>query len=243
MENDLFNKMHEVEAEHWWFVARRKIIESVIKKLDLGPSPHILDVGCGIGDNLALLSKYGDVVSMERDDNALSKARARNIGRVVKGEFPDEIAKDVSQENDLIVMLDVLEHIDDDSRCLAILKNWTMDNGKLLITVPAYQFLWTKHDDQHHHKRRYTVNKLKRVLSENGWYVEYISYFNTFLFPLALIYRIKQKIFPSAEMNDLGLPNKYINSLFEFIFALERNFIGTYLFPFGLSIIAIAQKK
>ena len=147
MENELFDEMYKVETQHWWFVARRKIIESLIQKLDLGQNPHILDAGCGNGDNLEMLSNYGDVVAMEREDNALARAKSRQIGKVVKGELPDNFPSDINKENDLIVLLDVLEHIDDDEKSLSMLKNWAKYNAALLITVPAYQFLWSSHDD------------------------------------------------------------------------------------------------
>jgi SAM-dependent methyltransferase len=242
MENELFDEMYEVEARHWWFVARRKIIDSVIKNLNLNNNSQIMDAGCGNGDNLGVLSKHGELVAIERDDNALTRAKARNIGSVVKGELPDNIPLSISKNNDLIVMLDVLEHIDDDEKSLYVLKNWANINGKLLITVPAYQFLWTKHDEQHHHKRRYTAKKLRKIVENNGWKVNYISYFNTFLFPLALVDRLKQKILSSSNGSQNKLPNKCINSFFEKVFSFESNVIGKYSFPFGLSIIVVAEK-
>ena len=107
----------------------------------------------GNGDNLEFLSKYGELVAIEREDNALARAKSRQIGKVVKGELPDNFPSDINKENDLIVLLDVLEHIDDDEKSLSILKNWAKNDATLLITVPAYQFLWTKHDELHHHKR------------------------------------------------------------------------------------------
>jgi SAM-dependent methyltransferase len=243
MENEIFDDMYKVETQHWWFVARRKIIENVIHKLKLKKGSSILDAGCGTGDNLAVLSKYGEVVAMERDSNAFQKAHSRGIGKVFKGELPNEIHEGIKKDNNLIVLLDVLEHIDDDSQSLSSLKNYLKDDGQILLTVPAYQFLWTIRDDQHHHKRRYTVNKLKELLETNGFKVTYISYFNTFLFPLALIERIKQKLFPSIEESDLKMPPKIINSIFEKIFSFESKLVGKMAFPFGLSIIGIAKKS
>lgn len=244
MENELFDDMYKVETQHWWFVARRKIIANVIRKLKLKTNSKILDVGCGNGDNLELLLDYGELVAIERDDNALARAQARHLGRVVKGDLPDNIPTDINinKDNDLIVMLDVLEHIDDDEKSLSVLTGWAKNNGSLLITVPAYQFLWTSHDDINHHKRRYTAKHLKRIIESNGWKVQYISYFNTFLFPLAFIDRIKQRIFPSSKFNELEMPNKYINIIFEKLFSLESYIIGKIAFPFGLSIIVVASK-
>ncbi len=242
MENELFDEMYKVETQHWWFVARRKIIESVIKKLDIDKGSHIMDAGCGNGDNLAFLSKYGDVVAMERDGNALEKAKVRDVGQVLKGELPDNIHADIRRDNDLLVLLDVLEHIDDDAGSLNALRDCVKESGNLVLTVPAYQFLWTQRDDQHHHKRRYTVKRLKELIENNGWKVDYISYFNTFLFPLALVERLKQKIIMSEEDSDLKMPPNLINVFFEKIFSFESRFIGNITFPFGLSIIVVAKK-
>lgn len=242
MENEIFDAMHKVETQHWWFVARRKIIESIIKNLDLGKNLQIMDAGCGNGDNLAFLSKYGDVVAMDTDDNALVNARARCIGKVLKGDLPDNLPKDIGKDNDLIVMLDVLEHIDDDAKSLVVLRDCIKESGKLIITVPAYQFLLSNHDKLHHHKRRYSVQYLKKIIESNGWKVDYISYFNTFLFPLALIDRIRQIVFPPTKDNVLNVPHKWINSFFERIFSFESKLIGQFIFPFGLSIMVVARK-
>jgi SAM-dependent methyltransferase len=243
MENELFDEMYKVETQHWWLVARRKIIASIIDTFGLGLDSKIMDAGCGNGDNLEFLSQYGELIAIERDDNALARAQSRQIGKVVKGELPDNFPSAINRENDLIVLLDVLEHINDDEKSLSILKNWAKSKGKLLITVPAYQFLWTKHDELHHHKRRYTVGQLKKIIENNGWYVNYISYFNSFLFPLALIARLKDKVFPPAKIDSLTLPNRFINHLFEKIFSLETIILRKFSFPFGLSIIVVAEKE
>ena len=242
MENELFDEMYKVETQHWWFVARRKIIASVIDTLGLGSNSKIMDAGWGNGDNLEFLSKYGELIAIERDDNALARAQSRQIGKVVKGELPDNFPSDINRENDLIVLLDVLEHIDDDEKSLSSLRNWAKSKGKLLITVPAYQFLWTRHDELHHHKRRYTVRQLKKIIENNGWKVNYISYFNSFLFPLALLDRLKDKVFPPSIIDGLSVPNRVINILFEKIFSLETCILGKVSFPFGLSIIVVAEK-
>ena len=130
MENELFDEMYKVETQHWWFVARRKIIASVIDTLGLGSNSKIMDAGCGNGDNLEFLSKYGELIAIERDDNALARAQSRQIGKVVKGELPDNFPSDINRENDLIVLLDVLEHIDDDEKSLSSLRNWAKRKGK-----------------------------------------------------------------------------------------------------------------
>lgn len=245
MEKKIFDVMYAVETQHWWFVARRKIIEKIIKSLNLKPDAQILDTGCGNGDNLELLGKYGEVVAIEKNEDAVSKAKSRLVGTVFKGDLPDNIPSEVDNNYDLIVMLDVLEHIEEDTRSLSELKNRLNDDGTLLITVPAYQFLWSRHDELHHHKRRYTINTLKAGLQRTGWEVKYVSYFNFFLFPLALIYRLVQNILPLSADGDttLKLPNRLANYIFERIFSLEARILGNFSFPFGLSIVVLATKE
>ena len=242
MEKKLFDEMYELETQHWWFVARRKIIEKIIKSLNLKPDALILDTGCGNGDNLELLGKYGEVVAIEKNEDAMSRAKSRQVGAVFKGDLPGNIPLEVHQNYDLIVMLDVLEHIEEDTKSLSELKKWLDEDGKLLITVPAYQFLWSQHDELHQHKRRYTINTLKIGLQKSGWKIKYISYFNFFLFPLALIIRSVQKLFPPSADAALKPPNKVLNYMFERIFSFEASVLGNFSFPFGLSIIVLATK-
>ena len=96
-----------------------------------------MDAGCGNGDNLEFLSKYGELIAIERDENALARAKSRQIGKVVKGELPDNFPSDINKENDLIVLLDVLEHIDDDEKSLSMLKNWAKNNAIIINHCPG----------------------------------------------------------------------------------------------------------
>jgi len=112
-------------------------------------------------------------------------------------------------------LFDVLEHIEEDCVSLSVLRDRVKKEGKLLLTVPAYQYLWSQHDVVHHHKRRYSVSHLRRLLKESGWMLNYISYFNTFLFSLDLIDRIKQKIMPSQKYNQLNVPSRWLNQLLQ----------------------------
>ena len=243
MEDRLYSKMLEVENHHWWFVARREIISKVVSQIKLKKDAKIVDMGCANGDNLKMLSQYGTVTALESMHDACLKAKNRNICDVFEDNLPNNIPHKINKDNNLIVMLDVLEHIEKDEEYLSELKNWIKDSGKLLITVPAYQFLWSKHDELHHHKRRYTSRQLKKILGNNGWEVKYISYFNFFLFPVALIERLKQKIFPSKVDTGLKMPNLFLNNILKNIFRLEKYFIGKLSFPFGLSIILLATMK
>ena len=243
MENEIFQKMLKLESSHWWFVARRKIIQKAINNLDLPRNIRILDAGCGNGDNLSLLSTFGDLVAFEKNEYALKTAKSKKIGEIYKAELPDKLPNTVKTNFDLIVLLDVLEHIDDDSKSLTTVRKLMNNKGIILITVPAFQWLWSEHDVIHHHKRRYSKSELREKLDSSGFRIKYISYFNTLLFPFALVERIGQKIFSPSNPEILELPNNKINFLLEKIFSLETIFMNKISLPFGLSLVAIAEKK
>ena len=243
MENKIFQKMLKLESSHWWFVARRKIIQRAINNLDLPRNIRILDAGCGNGDNLSLLSTFGDLVAFEKNEYALKTAKSKKIGEIYKAELPDKLPNTIKTNFDLIVLLDVLEHIDDDSKSLTTVRKLMNNKGIILITVPAFQWLWSEHDVIHHHKRRYSKSELREKLDSSGFRIKYISYFNTLLFPFALVERIGQKIFSPSNPEILELSNNKINFLLEKIFSLEAIFMNKISLPFGLSLVAIAEKK
>ena len=243
MENKIFQNMLKLESSHWWFVARRKIIQRAINNLDLPRNIRILDAGCGNGDNLSLLSTFGDLVAFEKNEYALKTAKSKKIGEIYKAELPDKLPNTIKTNFDLIVLLDVLEHIDDDSKSLTTVRKLMNNKGIILITVPAFQWLWSEHDVIHHHKRRYSKSELREKLDSSGFRIKYISYFNTLLFPFALVERIGQKIFSPSNPEILELPNNKINFLLEKIFSLETIFMNKISLPFGLSLVAIAEKK
>ena len=203
----------------------------------------ILDAGCGNGDNLSLLSTFGDLVAFEKNEYALKTAKSKKIGEIYKAELPDKLPNTIKTNFDLIVLLDVLEHIDDDSKSLTTVRKLMNNKGIILITVPAFQWLWSEHDVIHHHKRRYSKSELREKLDSSGFRIKYISYFNTLLFPFALVERIGQKIFSPSNPEILELPNNKINFLLEKIFSLEAIFMNKISLPFGLSLVAIAEKK
>ncbi len=240
MDKQIFEQMHRLEERHWWFVARRKIIARAIRCIGFSKDIKILDAGCGNGDNLSFLSGLGDVTALEKDPEALTRARARACAEVYQGYLPDNLPAELGHDFDLVALLDVLEHIDDDRGSLAKITGLIRADGKILITVPAYQWLWSEHDDRHHHKRRYSKKELTSVLNDSGLIVSHITYFNTLLFPLAVLERLKQKIRPGPP---LALPPPLLNACLERIFSLEERWIDKFPFPYGLSLLAVARKR
>jgi SAM-dependent methyltransferase len=214
----------------------QKILNQCISDKSSG---KVLEVGCGSGGNLDMLKQYGEIAAMELDDEARKLANSRNICSVKSGMLPNKIPFD--DKFDLICMLDVLEHIDDDLAALQSVKAKLSGSGKLLITVPAYNFLWSTHDVTHHHKRQYTKKDLSITLSELGLDVTYSTYFNTFLFPVIALIRFIKNILGNKGGSDENLPSNMINSILKKIFSSERAFLPNFFFPFGVSILLIAE--
>jgi SAM-dependent methyltransferase len=242
MERAVYDRMARNEATHWWFAGRRTLIECLIRQLHLpGAAARILEVGCGTGGNLPLLKTLGQVEAVECDAEARRIAELNTGVRIAQGELPDQISPPCDVY-DLVVLLDVLEHVDEDVRSLATLARALRPEGRILITVPALPWLWSAHDEAHHHKRRYTAASLGRTIDGAGLRVDGIGYFNFLLFPLALIMRTLKGILGIATPDD-ALPAPLVNQALSLVFSAERHLIGKVPMPIGLSVYAIASRR
>ena len=241
MQRLAYDEMNNNESIHWWFVGRRSILKNVLDNYYQDSRKNVLEVGCGSGGNLHMLKAYGEISAMELDDESRAVANSRKICNVMKGKLPDDIPFDSGF--DLVCMLDVLEHIDDDLAALHAIKKYLNINGELFITVPAYKFMWGRQDEASGHKRRYTKKLLTDVISEAGLSVKYATYFNTFLFPAIAAARILNKIIGNKSGSDISLPSKPVNNILKGIFSSENWFLPGIQFPFGVSILLIAEQK
>lgn len=242
MDREIYGRMREVEDRHWWFRGRRGIVTQMLEELGLPPNCAVLDAGCGTGGNLDLLSAFGPTTGMEADDEALAFASERR-GRavVVKGHLPDGMP-DFGHQFDLVVLLDVLEHIGPDSESLSALRTVMKPGAFVLITVPAFAFLWSKHDELHHHKRRYVKSSLQRVIAGAGLQTIRVTYFNTVLFPLIAAVRLKESLFPGSDtMRELTVPGAGINGILESVLRMESRLLHRMGLPFGVSLLAVAR--
>lgn len=246
MHEALFSQMRELEDKHWWFLGRRKIVESVIGHLDLDPTGSILDIGCGTGGNLAMLTQFGNVTGAEYDPQAAEIARGRQVAEIVPAGLPDDLPFEQDQFQ-LVTLLDVLEHIEDDQASLVTLGQFMRPGGYLVLTVPAFQFLWGEHDLEHHHKRRYRAVDLRERLHNAGLQLQWLSYYNSWLFPFVAAIRLFRKMLPPAENGsaigrELALPPAPVNWFLKSLFASERHWLGKATVPFGVSLIAVARR-
>jgi SAM-dependent methyltransferase len=240
MEPEFFNKLITLENDLWWYIVRRQIIEKALDFIKIHPKSDIFEVGCGNGGNLELLSRYGSLYAIEKDDKARKISNDRQIIDVQKGSLPDSIPFG-DKQFDLITLFDVLEHIDDDLGALKIIRNRIKDDGKLLITVPAYNFLWSELDVMNQHKRRYRMGGLKSVIRKAGFMPVYATYFNTILFPAISAVRLVCKMSGKEFKGDREMPSQLVNDLLARVFSVEKNFIPKVSLPFGVSILVIAQ--
>jgi len=245
MDGEAYKEMIELQEKHWWFVARRVVIQSFMKlQMKESSTSKVLEIGCGVGGNVGLLSQSGNYLGIDMHSPAIEYCSEKfpqfNFQCTRVEDIPQEFS---SNKFDSIYILDVLEHIDDQLVILKSTQNYLTQNGRILLTVPAFEFLWSPHDDFVHHVRRYTKNGLKKTLEESGYKVERISYFNSILFPLALIQRLGMRLMKKKLSTHLSTPPTVINWLFTSIFAQEAWILKHTNLPVGLSIMAVVSKK
>ena len=235
MDNKTFSRQIKNQKKHWWFQARKKIIDQIISSINLKKRNNILDFGAGSGVNLDMLSKYGLVDIHEKNKYARAiikkEKKIKNLYSTLK------IKK---KSYDLILLADVIEHVKQPKVLLKDLKKFLKKDGHILITVPAYQFLFSKKDKVLGHYRRYNKELLKTELS--GFKVENISYFNTFLCIPIIIMTMLNKFLKRDYIRQVETtPNFILNKLCYIIFASEKYFIKYFNLPFGISIYVLAK--
>ncbi len=238
----IYDRMAEHDATHWWYRARRDVLAALIKrKIALPPMARILEIGCGTGHNLAMLSAFGDVDAIEIDDHSRAIA-AQRLGRDV-GESPlPGLSGVADQSYDMVAILDVLEHVEDDRAALKAIAQRLRPGGTILITVPQYPWMWSGHDVANHHFRRYTKATLRKAIADAGLTMTTLQSFNSLLFPLAAADRLMARVTGRTGSDD-ALPPAPVNALFEKIFGLERYLVGRVPMPPGVSLVALVSAR
>ncbi len=240
MDRDYELQTHQAEDRHWWYRGRRTVLDVVVAGLGSSEPARILDAGCGSGRNMVELARHGSVTGIELSETSVALARDRGAGEVVAGSILEmPFAED---SFDLAVSLDVIEHLEDDLAALRELRRVVAPGGSLLVTVPAYQWLWSGHDEINHHHRRYTRRSLQRVAEQAGWRQTRTTYFNSLLLPVAIVLRVLDKVNTKTTESslDLWVPPEPLNWVLERPLALEAALIkrGGRI-PAGLSLLAV----
>jgi 2-polyprenyl-3-methyl-5-hydroxy-6-metoxy-1,4-benzoquinol methylase len=235
MDNKTFSRQIKNQKKHWWFQARKKIIDQIISSINLKKKKNILDFGAGSGVNLDMLRKHGLVDIHEQNKYARAVIKKE---RKIKNLY--STLKIKKNFYDLILLADVIEHVKQPKELLKDLKKFLKKDGHILITVPAYQFLFSKKDKVLGHYRRYNKELLKTELS--GFKVKNISYFNTFLCIPIIIMTMLNKFLKRDYIKQVETtPNFILNKLCYIIFASEKYFIKYFNLPFGISIYVLAK--
>ncbi len=248
MDKEYVKKYHYVERKHWWFMGREKIILQSIKKF-VGSDKNIkiLNIGAATGRNSEVLSEIGDVTSVEYD---------KEICRLVKEEYGLDYINasitDLPFENgsfDLVCAFDVVEHVEDDRKAVEEMKRVCADKGFIATTVPAYQFLWSRHDVINHHHRRYTHKSFKSLFKDKNGF-KYTTYFNTILFPLIAIYRVLFSNVKNAEPYESGKSDfevlnadSFTNPILKSLLDIECFLLRVITFPFGVSFLSVYKNQ
>ena len=242
MSPNAYLEMAQTEAAHWWFRGRRDIVAAMIKRLSLPADAAILEVGAGTGGNLAMLSRFGKVSAVEMDATARQIAEQKTAGQfdIRGGRWPDDIPFS-APGFDLICFLDCLEHIAEDTASLVSARRILKPGGAVLITVPAYQWLWSQHDEFLHHQRRYSKRAMRATVSAAGLELERISHFNALLCPFAIAARLKDRLSGSPASTGSAVPAAPLNALLHRIFSAERHWLSMSPLPFGISLLAVAR--
>ena len=242
MERVVYQQMADLDERHWWYRARREVLAELIRREARPPAnAAILEIGCGTGHNLAMLSEFGHVDGLELDDEARALSEKR-LGRAVMNAPLPELADVPKGHYDLIGAFDVIEHIDDDAAALASIAMRLKPGGKFVMAVPAHQWMWSAHDVVNHHKRRYSKPALRRLIEASPLVLVKLGYFNSLLFPLAVVERAASKL-RGKEDADVKLPPAPLNAALEKVFAAERYLVGRLPLPPGLSLFAVAEAR
>lgn len=245
MDEQAYRDLADRANSHWFVVERRAHLKAVIAGLPLPPTARILEIGCGPGSNLGMLKTFGTVTAME------PSAIARELIRTMPGAADVEIHVGTWPESaellggatyDLIAMLDVVEHIDDDHAALRAARDALAPGGHVIVTVPAHPWMWSVHDETLHHRRRYTRATLRRVMTTAGLQVDSLGGFNSLLLPIAAAARLTARALRRTASPGRATPGALTNSVLGAVFRSERAVIVRGGFPTGLSLIAIAHR-
>jgi ubiquinone/menaquinone biosynthesis C-methylase UbiE len=237
---DYFDTMARHARTHWWYEGRRELVRHTLRRFAM-PDGRVLDVGCGTGDNMEMLEDVSGVAVVGTD---LSAHALRHAAR---GRTEIALAEDLpvaAETCGLVTSMDVVEHLDDDLVGLREYRRVLTQQGLLLLTVPAYQWLWSEHDVRAAHRRRYRVGGLRSVVEAAGFEVLHTTYYNSFLVPpAALLRRTPFRRFVKQTDEEVGNTSPFVSKVMTALTKLERRLALRGSVPFGLSILLVGRRR
>jgi 2-polyprenyl-3-methyl-5-hydroxy-6-metoxy-1,4-benzoquinol methylase len=248
MDSQYYREYYDLERGHWWFKARLNILKNTLdKKLDKTSGLKILNIGAATGATSQMLAAYGEVTSLEYDKTCceilLEKTGIDAVCASMTGlPFSDNTF-------DLVCAFDVIEHIEDDKLAINEMMRVMKINGNYMVTVPAFQMLWSNHDVVNHHFRRYTKTNFNNIITGNKLTISYSTYFNFWLFfpifwtRLVLNLLPKKKDSASSGSDNEVFSSGLINSILYRIFLSEKSLIPRIKLPVGVSILTFGHKS
>lgn len=233
-----------VEEKHFWFVHRNGVIRSLLARVDASSAGRVLEIGCGTGNVLRLLNdecRSAFVCGLEVFREGLLVARERTPAAVVQARIE---ALPFRQPFDIVGMFDVLEHLQDDQAALLAVREHLARGGRLLLTVPAYQWLWSAFDTASGHMRRYSVRTVRETLENSGFRISYITYFMAPIVPFVWAVRgLRHSTKEDAISRELDV-SPLINTTMNGCLSIERTWLTSGLrLPFGTSIAVVAHVR
>lgn len=241
MKKYLYEDLFLLEDKHWWHISKRRIVHKLIEKYNTKENPKILDIGCGTGKNMEDLQNLGSIYGLDSSPEALRFCKKRGLNNLILGSA--EKTKLKNNFFDIITILDVLEHTDD-KKTLKEVHRILRDDGLIIITVPAFSWLWSNWDIVLHHKRRYTKKNLTGVFKKEGLQIIKISYMYSFLvLPVLIIRALKSLFLKKSYSSDFKLSSPFLNLIMNKITNIESFFIMLTSIPIGTSIIVVAKKN
>lgn len=244
MDQQRFDVMAGVERDHWWFRAKRRLVTAALDGSGEARG-RLVDVGCGTGATVIEVGTpdYDLAVGIDPSAHALDLARA---DRIAGPEFLRASAERIplgDDRVDALTSLDVVEHLDDDVAALSEYRRVVRPGGAVVLTVPAYAWAWSDHDEALGHRRRYTIPELERSARLAGLEIERATYFHSWLVPLALLIRRTplRRVARGRTQDEVSLAAPWMNRLGNALARAEAALLGRFNLPFGLSILLVAR--
>jgi SAM-dependent methyltransferase len=243
-----YAQMYRLEDTHWWFAARRELVLRALRRLLKGQERpagggrlRLLDLGCGTGATLTRLRPFGRATGLDLEPLALAFCRERGHRELVRGSATALPFAD--RTFDVVVALDVLEHVADHEAAAREIARVLAPGGHVLVTVPAYRSLWSRHDVALMHRRRYRAGEVGRLLEGAGLGMSWLTYTVSALLPVVWAVRTAQKLRPAAPARADTLPTRpLLNFLLRAWLGLEGRIALRTRLPFGVSIFAVGRK-